>query len=185
MQKDDEWSDILGSRWEGRQWKHQSDLRAPWKSSLWFRPSVHLGELLPGSLHERSCGSHHLHHACQRGIRLKWTFGVCLQMKTGANISVLILTTHMNPAFSAFSSTYGSNCSHVFAPVRVCLHDPTQEASHLVPEIIRLLFGGSAGMKRGHYGSQGSSLTTTTDPNNTSSSSSCSQTLYRRADLLL
>lgn len=41
---------------------HPSALWAPWKSSLWSWPSFHLWSFLPGSLDERSCGSHHLHH---------------------------------------------------------------------------------------------------------------------------
>lgn len=58
---DDEWSDILRSRGEGRQWKilgaPLSPSWTPWMSSLW--PPV---ELLPGSVAKRSYGSHHGHH---------------------------------------------------------------------------------------------------------------------------
>lgn len=66
-------------------------------------------EILPGSVDERSYGSHHLHHlktVGQMGVVLKRPFGVCLQMKTGANISVLILATHMISVLSLLTNIW-------------------------------------------------------------------------------
>lgn len=107
------------------------------------------------------------------GIRLRWTFGVYLQMKTGASIGVLTPTTHMLSALSPHKHMVQIVLMCLLPCVCVCMirrRRLCHGASHLVSEIIRLLFGWSTGMKRGHYSSQGSSLTATTDPNNTSSS---------------
>lgn len=65
-------------------------------------------------------------------LLVRWASGwsehlgvICRWKQVQISVSESSPPTWFQP--SLFSQTYGSNCSHAFAPMRVCLHDLTQE----------------------------------------------------------